>query len=615
MPVLSISRVKIFLFCVAVSYGTCISPALAALSDIPEVTTIAGSGHTGFKDGPAMSAEFISPAGLAYDRRGNLYIADQGSHRIRVLSPRGIVTTLAGGGPLIALGLGVKGEYVDGPAKQARFSLPEAVAVNASGDVFVADTANHAIRKISNGMVTTYAGGPSKVGGNDGPREAMTFGSPRSLAFDSEGNLYIADFPNGIRKITPAGEGTTLSTGFAHAKDVSTIAIVHDGHDYLFSSALTQVQIFDLTSGGIDEDLNINYSFDAIPVTEGLNFAGPPVSIAPFNSDEWVAVDTLDSTIEFHQSIFDFLRFLSAPPLREAGANGGGYRDGKANTALFDQPLAAVIAPDHNSIIVSDTGNKRLRKIAAFDHRSGSLACCAKKPRYQVLPTSPNRSEYRIALAGNSTVWDDVTYSQSIGGQIEKALNADPEFERLHRTARVFPVRNNGVGGTELLNYADQVLSTGIFDQVIVAFSLYAGHHDGIDGGLYSSKLTRQLVGIQRALKLEGDGLIAVPYLPSSAFPNGSMYLRIPKRSGPSGDQLIPYMPAIDQEYNAMMARVKAAKVPYVDMGLLFAQQEISPQRRRVWGAWDEHLTPYGNKFFADAISRFIIQSKPWRKN
>ena len=205
-----------------------------------------------------------------------------------------------------------------------------------------------------------------------------------------------------------------------------------------------------------------------------------------------------------------------------------------------------------------------------------------------------------------------MTYSQSIAAQIERRLNADPGFRQTHRKARVYTVRMNGIGGTELLDYVDKVLTSGVVDEVVVAFNIAAGRQNGVEVGLYSGQLSQKLSGISKALQAEGGGMIAVPYLPSSAFPNGSMYLRIPKPQGPSGDKLIPFLPAIQQEYDTMIARIKASNVPYIDMGRVFVRDETSPSRRRLWGAWDEHLTLYGNELFGNTIANFMIATKPW---
>ncbi|UOQ97723.1 hypothetical protein MUN81_21150 [Hymenobacter sp. 5317J-9] len=169
------------------------------------VTTVAGAaGNQGRADGPAASARFFHPVGLALDAGGNLYVADADNHTIRRISPAGEVSTLAGTA-------GVKGA-VDGAAA-ARFNLPHGVAADAAGNVYVADTDNHTIRKISPlGGVTTLAGAARQKGSTDGAGPSARFFHPAGVAVDAAGNVYVADNGNHtIRKITPDGAVSTLA--------------------------------------------------------------------------------------------------------------------------------------------------------------------------------------------------------------------------------------------------------------------------------------------------------------------------------------------------------------------------------------------------------------------
>ena len=169
------------------------------------VTTIAGlAGQPGSDDGGGPAARFRNPWGVAVDNTGNVYVADMSNDTIRRITPDGRVHTFAGQA-------GMTGN-TDGWGNSARFNNPFGVAVDSSGNVYVSDTANNVIRKITVGrVVTTLAGSPGNAGKTDGNGSDARFWSPQGLTVDSTGNIYVADTSNnGIRKITPMGVVTTI---------------------------------------------------------------------------------------------------------------------------------------------------------------------------------------------------------------------------------------------------------------------------------------------------------------------------------------------------------------------------------------------------------------------
>lgn len=170
------------------------------------VTTLAGSaGLSGTSDGVGSAARFNTPSGVAVDTAGNVYVADSGNHMIRMITPAGSVSTIAG----TPLSLG----STDGVGSAARFSYPSGIAIDAFGTLYVADTLNQTIRKITGGMlVTTFAGAAGSPGTADGTGSAARFGFPNSLAVDTAFNVYVADSQNHtIRKINAAGSVVTLA--------------------------------------------------------------------------------------------------------------------------------------------------------------------------------------------------------------------------------------------------------------------------------------------------------------------------------------------------------------------------------------------------------------------
>lgn len=169
------------------------------------VTAFAGQlGASGSLNATGTNAQFDTPSGLAFDGSGNLFVADTGNGTIRKITPAGAVSTFAG----IAGSSG----FADGPAGGAQFYSPLGIAVATNGDVFIADSGNHCIRRISGGAVSTFAGSPQIWGSADGTGTNAQFNGPVGLAFDARGNLFVSDANNDtIRKITANGVVTTFA--------------------------------------------------------------------------------------------------------------------------------------------------------------------------------------------------------------------------------------------------------------------------------------------------------------------------------------------------------------------------------------------------------------------
>lgn len=169
-----------------------------------EVTTLAGlAGVAGSADGPGAAARFNEPSAVAIDGSGNVFVADSMNHTIRRITPRGVVSTIAGQA-------GTMGS-IDGFGDAARFSNPRGVTLDPAGNLFIADGWNYTIRRVDpDGEVTTFAGAAGEYGYADGTGNAARFVSVQGLVLDTEGNLFVAD-QSSIRKITPDGAVTTFA--------------------------------------------------------------------------------------------------------------------------------------------------------------------------------------------------------------------------------------------------------------------------------------------------------------------------------------------------------------------------------------------------------------------
>jgi hypothetical protein len=267
------------------------SNRIRKISPDGNVTTLAGSSE-GFADGTGASASFNTPSALALGPDGNLYVADTGNNRIRKITPEGNVSTVAGDGTA---------GYVDGPAAQAQFNGPIGLAVSAGGDVYVADTYNDVIRMITTeGQVTTIAGGGTP-GYADGEQKVARFDTPSGIVVVENSSLIVADTGNRrLRKITAEGNVTTL------------------------------------------------------PVS-GEEFS-EPVGLT-FSHDHFLYVTELD-----------YSRVIQVAPdgvARVVAGGGAGFADG-ADAALFNQPTGIAIGPHVNKpteLVVADSGNYLVRKL------------------------------------------------------------------------------------------------------------------------------------------------------------------------------------------------------------------------------------------------------------
>ncbi|GHV72835.1 hypothetical protein AGMMS49940_01370 [Spirochaetia bacterium] len=319
------------------------------------VTTLAGDRPYGYADGTGTEVRFYNPEGVAVDNAGNVYVADTSNQRIRKISPSGAVTTLAGGVPY---------GYADGTGTEARFYYPKGVAVDNAGNVYVADSYNHRIRKISpSGAVTTLAGGVS-YGYADGTGTEARFYYPEGVAVDNAGNVYVADTSNQrIRKISPSGAVTTLAGGvpYGYADGTGTearfyypkgVAVDNAGNVYVADSYNHRIRKISPSGAVTTLAGGVSYGYADGTGTEARFYY--PEGVAVDNAGNVYVADTSNQRIRKISP--------SGAVTTLAGGVPYGYADGTGTEARFSYPRGVAV-DNAGNVYVADTNNHSIRKI------------------------------------------------------------------------------------------------------------------------------------------------------------------------------------------------------------------------------------------------------------
>ncbi len=327
------------------------------------VTTLAGSGTPGFLDGPAATANFDHPSGVAVDSAGVVYVAERVNCRIRTVSPAGIVATLAGSGVAA---------FADGTGTAASFAGPVAVAVDAAGKVYVADTQNNRIRTITPaGVVTTLAGSGASMPFAEGTGAAATFFSPSGVAVDAAGNVYVADAGNNrIRAVTPAGVVTTLAgSGMATFADGTGAAASFAQPTGVALDRANNIYVPD--GSGRIRKVTTTGVVTTLAGMGGLGHADGPGAAAQFFFPSAVAADAAGNVYVADEGDNRIRAVTSAGFVTTAAGSGnsafgeggaGLFADGVGTAASFNVP-SGVAVDAVGYIYVADSQNYRIRKI------------------------------------------------------------------------------------------------------------------------------------------------------------------------------------------------------------------------------------------------------------
>jgi sugar lactone lactonase YvrE len=323
-----------------------------------DFTTLAGTaGQAGSSDGTGSAARFAFPAGVAADSAGYVYVADTGNDTIRKISPGGLVTTLAG--------LAGQAGSADGQGSAGRFSSPQGVAVDGVGNVYVADTANYTVRAItSSGDVFTLAGFPGTYGDVDGDTSIALFGGPQSVSVDGNGNVYVADTGGLIRLIS----GLYVSTIAGSMGQAQGSYLDGPGSGARFAylcglaaSSTGTIYVADTFNSSLRK---VQYeAFDGQPQWVVSTLLGGPGSTMPLYNPGGAAVDAQGNVFvsdTYNQTIIELSNSGVATTVGGTLLQSGSA-DGAGTMARFSGP-SGVAVDSAGNIYVADTYNHTIRK-------------------------------------------------------------------------------------------------------------------------------------------------------------------------------------------------------------------------------------------------------------
>jgi len=388
----------------------------------------------------------VLPTAVAPYRNDQYVVADAALQRIFIVASDGATRVLAGGGEPNALG-SVGGAFADGKGRLARFNTPQGIATDAAGNVYVSDTRNHCIRKITAaGMVSTLAGDPALEGDHDGRGRAASFHEPRGITVDVNGDLLVAD-GIGVRRVSPSGDVHTFPLPVNTPLDITVLVDENQVPIYVISD------LNGILFARSDRFLG-RYTVDNVQIknswkTVGAESIGHPYSVAGYGSHNIVYTDRFTNIVR----VIDIDTGYVRPILPSA--------------TIADQlsaPLGIRMLPGRGRVAILDAARRRLSVVQLDVDRDPFAPSAAR-----AFPPPPNPATKRIALIGNSMVWWATDWLSSIEGQAEAILDAPPHDRQLE----VLPITSTAAGVAAQLSYVGEFCAAHMAD--VAALDLNSG--------------------------------------------------------------------------------------------------------------------------------------------
>jgi uncharacterized protein (TIGR03437 family) len=372
---------------------------LSAISHAQVITTVAGGGGNGVGDGAAATAATLQqPSGVAVDSAGNLYIADGQDQRVRKVNAAGLITTFAGTGNRDFSGDGSQ-------AANAGLNQPSSVAVDSSGNVYIADRLNHRVRKVTpTGLISTFAGnGTAGFSGDGGAAGSANLNSPSVVAVDSSGNVYIGDTNNRrVRRVTPSGTISTYAGngnvnfsgdgGPAISAGISSPAgLAFDSQGNLYVSDGTN-RVRRITAAGV-------ISTFAGSGGTGTTGDGGAAASATLSTPAGLAVDAAGNLYisdEFNNKVRKVNATGTISTYAGGALVGGDFGDGnQATNASLALPIGLAIDLNGN-LLIADSNHGRIRKVSASAAPPIAVSANSMSFSYQIGGTAPAKQTLTV---------------------------------------------------------------------------------------------------------------------------------------------------------------------------------------------------------------------------